>query len=110
MGPNECRGVVCVDGVRDLGRYWNRPSGEDAAHRAAGDFLQSPVAHSCGVPTVVKGHADGFTRGRYHLAVLVGDIAYRCGAVGLRVRELSLQAQESRTNSFVAVSGKHYGP
>ena len=60
-------------------------------------------------PTVVQGHVGGFTRGRNHLAVLVGDIAHRRCAVGIRVCELFLQTQESRTSSFVAVSGKHHG-
>jgi hypothetical protein len=33
-------------------------------------FLQSPVAYSCGLPTLVKGHVGGFTSGRDHNGVL----------------------------------------
>ena len=90
LGADKCRSVVRLDGVRDFGGHRNHPSGENAADRAAGDILQSPVAHSCGVPTVVKGHVGGFTRGRNHLAVLVGDIAHRRCTVGIRVCELFL--------------------
>src|SRR5580698_5365636 len=102
MGSDQCRGVVRVDGVCDAGRHRNHPSGQDAAHRAAGDFLQSAVAYSCGVPTVVEGHPGRLARRRYYLAVFMGDLTHRRCAVGIRVRELFLQNQESRTCSRLA--------
>ena len=37
---------------------------------------------SCGVSAVVQGHVGGFTSGRNHLVVLVGDIADRCRTRG----------------------------
>jgi hypothetical protein len=43
------------------------------------------AAHQC--CGVVRG-------GRHHLHVLVGDLADRCGAVGLCVRELHLRTKE----------------
>ena len=97
MGPDKCRGVVRLDGVRNFGGDRNLPPGEDASHRAAGDILQSAVAHSCGVSTVVEGYVGGFTSGKHHLVVFVGDIADRRCAVGIRVCKLFLQTQASST-------------
>ena len=95
MGPDQCRGLVRVDGFRNLGGHRNHSSGKDAADRAAGDFLQSAVADSCGVSTVVEGYVGGFTSGKHHLVVFVGDIADRRSAVGIRVYELFLQTETS---------------
>jgi len=113
QGPWDPKDAVvwCVwDGVRDFGGHRNHPSCENAADRAAGDILQSAVAHSGGVSTLVKGHVGGITCGRHYLGVLLGDITHRRCAVGIRVCELFLQTQESRTYSSLAVSGKHNGP
>jgi hypothetical protein len=72
----------------------NHSSFEDAADRLPGDLLQTPVAHPCGVSTLVKGHAGRFTSRRYHLGVLMGDPAHRSRTVGIRVCELHLQPEE----------------
>lgn len=94
MRTNKCRGVVRLDSLRDFGGFRNHPSFENAADPAARNILQSPVAYSCGVPALVEGHAGGFTSGRHHLGVLVGDIANRCCTVGVCVYELYLQTKE----------------
>ena len=95
MGTHKCRGMVRLDGFRDIGGPGNHPAFENDPDLAAGDILQGPVAHYRGIPTLVKGQAGGFTRGRHHLSVLVGDIAHRCCAVGVCVCELHLfQAKE----------------
>ena len=95
MGTDECRGVVRLDSLRDFGGLRNYPSFENAADPAARDILQSPVAYSCRIPTLVKGHIGGFTGGRHHLGVLVGDAPYRCRPVGVCVCELHLQTKEA---------------
>ena len=105
MGADKCRGLVRVDGVRDLGWNRNHTSGEDAADRPAGDILQNAVADSRSVSTLVNGYVGGIARGRDHVTVLVGAVAHRRRAVGVRVGELFLLAQESSTCSFVARSG-----
>src|ERR1700722_5735699 len=104
MGSDQCRGVVCLDGVRNFGGHRHRPSGEDAADGGAGDLLQSALAYSCGVSTLVKGHVGGITGGKHHLVVLMGDITHRCCALGIRVCELFLQSPSSRTCSLSAAA------
>jgi hypothetical protein len=86
--------MVRLDGVRDFAGHRNHPPCENAADRAAGDILQSPVAHSCGVSTLVKGYVGGIISGRHHLGVLVGDITHRCRTVGVCVCDLHLQTKE----------------
>ena len=90
MGTNRCRGVVRLDSLRDFGGLRNHSSFENATDPAVRDILQSPVAYYCGAPTLVKGQVGGFTSGRHHLGVLVGDITYRCCTVGVCVCELHL--------------------
>jgi hypothetical protein len=68
---------------------------ENATDRAAGDILQTAVAYSCGVSTLVKGYVGGITSGRQHLEVLVGDIAHHCRTVGVCVSELYLRIKGS---------------
>jgi hypothetical protein len=94
MGTDKRCGVVRLDSLRDFGGLGNHPSFENATDRAAGDILQSPVAYYCGVSTLVKGYIGGFTSGRYHLGVLVGDITHRCCTVGVCVCDLHLQTKE----------------
>jgi hypothetical protein len=94
MGTNKCHGVVRLDSLRDFGGHRNHPSFENAADPTARDILQSPVAYSCGLPTLVKGHVGGFTSGRDDIGVFVGDITHRCGTLGVCVCELHLQAEE----------------
>jgi hypothetical protein len=86
--------VVRLDSLRDFGGLRNHSSFENAADHAARDILQNPLACSCGVPTLVKGHVGGFTSGRHYLGVLVGDITHRCRTVGARVCDLYLQTKE----------------
>src|SRR5208283_1501968 len=86
--------VAWLDSLRDFGGFRNHPSFENAADPTARDILQSFVAYSCGPPTLVKGHAGGFTSGRHHLGVFVGGIAHRCCPVGVCVYELHLQTKE----------------
>lgn len=94
MGTDKCRGVVRLDSLRDFGGPRNRPPFENAANPAARDILQSPVAYYCGVSTLVDGEVGGFTSGRRHLGVPVGDLTHRCRTVGVRVCELHLQTKE----------------
>ncbi len=53
-----------------------------------------------GVSAVVEGHISRFTSGRHHVGVLVGAVADRCCAVGIRVCELFLQTETSRSCSL----------
>jgi hypothetical protein len=94
QGPWQPTSVVRLDSFRDIGGLGNHPAVEDAADFAAGNILQSPVAHYRGVPTLVKGHLGGLTGGKHHLFVLVGDLADRCSAVGVCVCELHLPSQK----------------
>jgi hypothetical protein len=100
MGPDHRRGLVRVDGLRNFGGHRNYSSGEDAADRSAGNILQSALAYSCGVSSVVDGYVGRFTSGNHHLVVLVGDIAHRCSSLGIRVGELFLQAEANRSCSL----------
>ena len=94
-GPDRCGGVVLVDGVCDFGGHWNYSSGENDTDGAAGDILQSAVAHSGGLSSLAKGSVVGFASGRHRLGVLVVAIADRCGSVGLCVCDLLLQTKET---------------
>jgi len=92
-GPLQGRGLVRLDSLRHFGRLRHSSSFEDASDRTARDLLQGPVAHYCRVSSLGKGCVVGFASGKHRLAVLVGYIAYRCGAVGLCVCELHLQTK-----------------
>lgn len=94
MGASKCRGVVRLDSLRDFGGLRNHPSFENATDPAARDILQSPVAYSCCVPTLVEGQVGRFAGGRHHLGVLVGDITHHRCTVGVCVCELHLQTKE----------------
>jgi hypothetical protein len=94
MGANECHRVVRPDSVRDFGGLRDHPPFEDATDPAAGDILQGPVAHSCGVPTVVKRRVGGLTSGRHHGGVLVGGFTHRRRTVGVCGCKLRLQSKE----------------
>ena len=100
MGADGCRGLVRVDGLRDFGGDRNYSSSENAADRAVGNLLQSAVAYSCGVSTVVEWHVGWFAGGRHHVGILVGNIADRGCALGIRVRELYLSTETSRSCSL----------
>src|ERR1039457_2410311 len=87
--------MVCLDRLRDVSGLGNPSSVENAADPAAGNIIQSSVAHYCGVPSLGNGQVGGFTGGRHHLGVLVGDPTDHRRTVGLCVCELPVQASEA---------------
>jgi hypothetical protein len=86
---------VRLGSLRHVGRPGNHPPFENAPHRPAGDLLQSALASRCGISTLVTRNTRRINGRRDYLSILVGDIADRCHAVGIRVRELHLQPQTS---------------
>jgi hypothetical protein len=95
LGTNRCRRLVRLVSLRHVGRPGDHPPFENASHHPVGDLLQSALASRGGISTLVTRNTRRINGRRDHFSVLVGDIADRGHAVGIRVRELHLQPQTS---------------